>query len=55
MAFGPDGLFYISTGDGTSDSDEWNSGQTLDDLLGAILRIDVDHPDARQSLLRPRR
>ncbi len=42
MAFGPEGMFYISTGDGTSDSDGWNSGQTLDDLLGSVLRIDVD-------------
>lgn len=45
MAFGRDGMFYISTGDGTSDSDTWNSGQTVDDLLGGVLRIDVDRPD----------
>ena len=45
MAFGPDGLFYLTTGDGTSDSDGWNSGQTLDDLLGSVLRIDVDRRD----------
>jgi uncharacterized repeat protein (TIGR03806 family) len=42
MAFGLDGMFYITTGDGTSDSDTWNSGQTLDDLLGSVLRINVD-------------
>ncbi len=42
MAFGPDGMLYITTGDGTSDSDGWNSGQTLDDLLGSVLRIDID-------------
>ena len=41
LAFGNDGMLYISTGDGTGDSDKWVSGQTLDDLLGAILRIDV--------------
>lgn len=44
MAFGNDGLLYISTGDGTSDSDGLNSGQTVDDLLGAVLRIDIDRP-----------
>jgi uncharacterized repeat protein (TIGR03806 family) len=44
MVFGHDGMLYITTGDGTSDSDTWNSGQTLDDLLGAVLRIDVDRP-----------
>ncbi|MEX0679512.1 MAG: PQQ-dependent sugar dehydrogenase [Pirellulales bacterium] len=41
MAFGLDGMLYLTTGDGTGDSDTWNSGQTLDDLLGAVLRIDV--------------
>jgi uncharacterized repeat protein (TIGR03806 family) len=45
MAFGVDGFLYITSGDGTSDSDAWNSGQTLDDLLGGVLRIDVDHRD----------
>lgn len=49
LGFGPDGMLYVSTGDGSSDSDAWNSGQTLDDLLGAVLRIDVDHPDAGRS------
>jgi uncharacterized repeat protein (TIGR03806 family) len=45
MAFGLDGMLYITTGDGTSDSDGWNSGQSLDDLLGAVLRIDVKSPE----------
>lgn len=45
MAFGTDGMLYITTGDGTSDSDGWDSGQTLNDLLGSVLRIDVDHHD----------
>jgi hypothetical protein len=45
MTFGSDGMFYITTGDGTSDSDTWNSGQTLDDLLGSVLRIDVNRRD----------
>jgi len=38
MAFGPDGMLYISSGDGGHDPD---AGQTLNDLFGAILRIDV--------------
>ncbi|MFQ3593178.1 MAG: PQQ-dependent sugar dehydrogenase [Gemmataceae bacterium] len=29
LAFGPDGLLYISSGDGSSDSDEGNTGQDL--------------------------
>ena len=40
LAFGPDRLLYITTGDGTGDSDTDDVGQTLDDLLGAVLRID---------------
>ena len=48
MAFSPEGLLYITTGDGTSDSDGWDSGQTLDDLLGEVLRIDVDRPARRE-------
>ena len=41
LAFGGDGLLYITTGDGSGDSDTLVSGQTLDDLLGAVLRVDV--------------
>ncbi len=41
MAFGKDQMLYLTTGDGSSDSDAWNSGQTLNDLLGSVLRIDV--------------
>ena len=45
LAFGNDGYLYVSSGDGSSDSDANLTGQTLDDLLAAVLRIDVDHPD----------
>ncbi len=48
MTFGRDGMFYLTTGDGTSDSDGWDSGQSLDDLLGSVLRIDVNHRDGRK-------
>ena len=54
MAFGRDGMFYVSTGDGTSDSDTWNSGQTVDDLLGGVLRIDVDTPDRERAYSIPK-
>lgn len=43
MVFGPDGYLYISSGDGSSDSDTDETGQDLSDLNSAILRIDVDH------------
>lgn len=46
LQFGPDGLLYIATGDGSGPNppDGLTTGQDVTDLLGAILRIDVDHP-----------
>lgn len=41
LGFGKDGMLYISSGDGTSDSDGWLSGQDITNLLGGVLRIDV--------------
>jgi glucose/arabinose dehydrogenase len=43
LAFGPDGMLYISSGDGTSDSDRNVTGQDITDLNSGMLRIDVDH------------
>jgi glucose/arabinose dehydrogenase len=45
LAFGNDGFLYVSSGDGSNGSDAHLTGQRIDDLLGAVLRIDVDHPD----------
>ena len=42
IAFGPDGYLYIGTGDGGSGGDPGNRGQNRSELLGKILRIDVD-------------
>ncbi|MEX0819943.1 MAG: PQQ-dependent sugar dehydrogenase [Pirellulaceae bacterium] len=44
VAFGLDGMLYITSGDGTSDSDTNLKGQGLDHLLAKVLRIDVDQP-----------
>lgn len=46
MGFGPDGMLYITAGDGTTDSDGNNTGQDITDLNSGMIRIDVDHPDA---------
>jgi uncharacterized repeat protein (TIGR03806 family) len=54
LVFGHDGMLYISTGDGTSDSDGWDSGQTLNDLLGAVLRIDADRPSGTNAYSIPK-
>ena len=45
LRFGPDGYLYLSTGDGSGIADQWETGQDISDLLGSMLRIDVDHSD----------
>ncbi len=42
LAFGPDGYLYIGMGDGGSGGDPDNRAQDTGDLLGKILRIDVE-------------
>ena len=49
LAFGNDGLLYITSGDGTSDSDTNRAGQDLSRLTSKVLRIDVDHPAPGQA------
>lgn len=42
MFFGSDGYLYVSTGDGGDANDPLNKSQTTSNLLGNILRIDVN-------------
>ena len=46
LRFGPDGYLYLATGDGSGIADLRKTGQDLSDLLGAVLRIDVDQKSA---------
>src|SRR6267142_1627979 len=47
IRFGPDGMLYICTGDGSPPDppDKHVTGQDISDPLSSVLRIDVDHPD----------
>ena len=42
LKFGPDGYLYIGLGDGGDGGDPDNYSQSMDELLGKMLRIDVD-------------
>ncbi len=43
LEFGPDGYLYIGTGDGGNGGDPGNRSQDPQNLLGKMLRIDVDN------------
>ena len=43
LVFGPDGYLYVSLGDGDLRQKTKGHAQSLDELFGKILRLDVDH------------
>lgn len=45
ISFGSDGLLYIAVGDGGGGGDPDNNAQNRNNLLGNILRIDVDNSE----------
>jgi glucose/arabinose dehydrogenase len=42
IAFGPDGYLYLGLGDGGSGNDPNDRAQTTTNLLGAMVRVDID-------------
>lgn len=54
LRFGPDGMLYISVGDGSGIADQLQTGQDVSDLLASILRIDVDNTDAERNYAIPK-
>jgi glucose/arabinose dehydrogenase len=46
LAFGPDGYLYVGLGDGGSGGDPENRAQNKNELLGKILRLNVDTDQA---------
>jgi glucose/arabinose dehydrogenase len=49
LLFGPDGYLYIGLGDGGAGDDPGNRAQTGSELLGKMLRIDINVPDSHPS------
>ncbi|MCU0674448.1 MAG: PQQ-dependent sugar dehydrogenase [Myxococcota bacterium] len=46
LAFGPDGFLYVGTGDEGGGGDPYLNSLNVDRLLGKMLRLDVDAPEA---------
>jgi len=55
LEFGTDGFLYAATGDGSGPNppDALTTGQDVSDLLGSILRIDVDRSTGNQPYVVP--
>jgi glucose/arabinose dehydrogenase len=50
VLFGPDGLLWVGMGDGGSGGDPQDRAQDPSTLLGKMMRIDIDEPDAQPEI-----
>jgi len=50
LQFGSDGGLYLGLGDGGGSNDTFGNGQNLDTLLGGLVRLDPDDPEAEAVL-----
>jgi glucose/arabinose dehydrogenase len=53
LLFGPDGMLYLSTGDGGTQNDPEGDAQSRASLLGKILRLDVGVPPSAIDTVAP--
>jgi glucose/arabinose dehydrogenase len=51
LAFGPDGYLYVGTGDGGSGGDPENRAQSMQTLLGKMLRLDARRPGSAPEIV----
>ncbi len=49
VAFGPDGYLYAGPGDGGSGNDPSNNAQNINQLLGKIIRLDINNVPSNQT------
>ncbi len=53
VLFGPDGMLYLSVGDGGSAADPHENGQNMSTLLAKVLRIDPSKKNGKQPYVIP--
>jgi glucose/arabinose dehydrogenase len=51
VAFGPDGFLYVGTGDGGAGGDPEDRAQSMQSLLGKMLRLDVRRPGSAPEIV----